>query len=51
MTGAALVDVMDAAPSSTMADTMATYGRATKVELERYLRAQPRVIGNRDPTP
>ena len=41
MTGAALADVMDAAPPSAMADTMATYGRATKVELERYLRAQP----------
>ena len=38
---AGLADRLDAAPPDAMASTMATYGRATKVELERYLGAQP----------
>jgi len=37
---AALVDGSDAAPANAMAETMAAYGRATKVEVERYLGAQ-----------
>ncbi len=41
MAAAAVADVLDAAPPGAMADTMATYGKATKVELDRYLRAQP----------
>lgn len=39
--GAALAEVTDAAPAGAMAETMATYGRATRVELDRYLSAQP----------
>jgi len=41
VTAAALADVLDAAPPSAMADTMATYGRATRVQLDHYLGAQP----------
>ena len=41
MTQAALAEALDAAPPAVMANTMARYGRATKAELERYLRAQP----------
>jgi geranylgeranyl diphosphate synthase, type II len=41
VTAAALAEALDAAPATAMVDTMAHYGRATKVELERYLRAQP----------
>ncbi len=38
---AALADRREAAPAGVMASTMAAYGRATKIEVERYLGAQP----------